>query len=97
MRRSKQEQQNNPSIVTTPPAAQTDDQQMLRRYSQSMLPPSNRSSFAQSRDVFNAEEGNNEPNENDRLAGDKFKEDEFSSAYDRVDTGYGTGDRRSNM
>lgn len=95
---------NNPSIIATPPMAQTDDER-LRRYSQSMLPPSNRNSFSQSRDVFNAEDRDNEPTENDSLTigGNKLKEEEFASAYDGIDTGYGTGngamggDRRSNM
>ena len=90
---------NTPSIVATPPA-ETDDQR-LRRYSQTTLPPSNRNSFSQARDIFNAEDGR-EPNENDslRLEGAKFKEEEFHSAYDGVDTGYGMGmggDRRSQM
>jgi hypothetical protein len=91
---------NNPSIIATPPL--DSDDQRLRRYSQTTLPPSNRNSFAQSRDMFNADEGR-EPTENDslRIEGSKFKEEEFHSAYDGVETGYGSGgiggDRRSQM
>jgi hypothetical protein len=102
MHRSQQSDGNgngNPSIVATPPL---DDDQRLRRYSQTTLPPSNRNSFAQSRDVFNADEreGGGEPTENDSLhiGANKFKEDDFQAAMDGVDTGYGTGgDRRSRM
>lgn len=97
MQRS-QQNNNSPSIVATPPM--DSDDARLRRYSQSELPPSNRNSISQSRDMFNVEERDNEPTENEslNLGGSKFKEDEFSSAYDGVDTGYGVGgDRRSGM
>ena len=105
MQRSQQNQNRGPSIIATPPIEGTDSQR-LRRYSTSELPRSARESFS-TRDVFDAEKELG-PNENDSLTvgGSKFRENEFGSAYDGVETGYGSGgpvdaglggDRRSQM